>query len=85
MTTVYLVRHSEPFKDHIGIEEVNESILFSNIKNPLSIKWEKLAEKISNNSEFNNLDVIWSSNYVRCMSTAKYFANRNNLKVNISN
>ena len=84
MTTIYLIRHAEPFKIHRGIEDVNESILFSNIKSPLSINGEHLAEKISKNSEFDNLDVVWSSNYVRTMSTAKYFAYRNNLKVNIS-
>lgn len=84
MTTIYLVRHSEPFKKHKGIEEINESILFSNIKSPLSVNGEHLAEKVSNNPEFNDLDVVWSSNYVRTMSTAKYFAAKNNLKVNIS-
>lgn len=52
MTTIYLVRHSEPFKKHRGIEEAHESLLFSNIKSPLSIEGEKLAERISVNSEF---------------------------------
>lgn len=84
MTTVYLMRHSEPFKEHRGIEDTRENILFSNIKTPLSVNGEHLDEKISTNSEFNNLDVVWSSNYVRTMSTAKYFAYRNNLKVNVS-
>lgn len=84
MTIIYLVRHSEPFKIHYGIEDVNESILISNIKSPLSVDGEKLAEKISNNSEFKNIDVVWCSNYVRTMSTAKYFAYNNNLKVNVS-
>ena len=84
LTTIYLMRHSEPFKIHLGSEDVNESLLFSNIKTPLSINGEKFAEKISNNKEFNNIDVVWSSNYARAMSTAKYFAFRNNVKVNIS-
>lgn len=84
MTTIYLVRHSEPFKIHCGIEDVKESLLFANIKAPLSVNGEKLAERISNNNEFNNLDIVWSSNYVRAMSTAKYFAYKNNLKVNLS-
>ena len=84
MTTVYLMRHSETFKEHRGIEDTRENILFSNIKTPLSVNGEHLDEKISTNSEFNNLDVVWSSNYVRTMSTAKYFAYRNNLKVNVS-
>lgn len=84
MTTLYLVRHAEPFKVHRGIEDVKENILFSNIKAPLSINGEHLAESISNNDEFNNLDVVWSSNYVRAMSTAKYFAYKNDLKVNVT-
>lgn len=83
-TIVYLVRHSEPFKSHLGIEDVSESILFSNIKTPLSINGEKLAQKISSSVEFDNLDVVWCSEYVRAMSTAKYFASRNDLKVNIT-
>ena len=77
-TTIYLVRHSEPFKIHRGIEEVEEDILFANIKAPLSINGEKLAEIKSQNKEFENIDVVWSSDYVRTMSTAKYFAYRNN-------
>lgn len=84
MTTLYLVRHSEPFKEQKGIEDINETFLFSNIKSPLSVNGEHQAEKISNNSEFNNLDIVYSSNYVRAISTAKYFAYRNKLKVNIS-
>lgn len=85
MTTVYLVRHSIPFKFHRGIEEVDESLLFSNIKNPLSVGGEELAKKVSFNHEFSNIDEVWSSDYVRAMSTAKYFAYNNNLKVNVSN
>lgn len=85
MTIIYLVRHSEPYKIHRGIEEVNESLLFSNIKSPLSVSGEETAKKLSLNEEFKNLDVVYSSDYVRCMSTAKYFAFNNNLKVNISN
>ena len=84
MTTLYLVRHSEPFKQHRGIEDINETILFSNIKSPLSVDGEHFAEKVSNCEEFSNIDVVWSSNYVRTMSTAKYFAYKNNLKVNVS-
>lgn len=83
-TIVYLMRHSIPFKEHQGINDVAESILFSNIKTPLSVEGEKLAEEISNYKEFENLDAIWTSNYVRAISTAKYFAYKNNLKVNMS-
>lgn len=82
-TTIYLIRHSEPFKKHRGVENIKENILFSNIKTPLSVDGEKLAESISLHNEFQDLDTVWSSHYVRAMSTAKYFAYRNNLKVNI--
>lgn len=82
-TTIYLIRHSEPFKVHRGITNVNESIFIENQKSPLSINGEKIAEQWANNDEFKNLDVVYSSNYVRAMSTAKYFAHNNNLKVNI--
>lgn len=85
MTTIYLMRHSETFKTHYGIKDIDENILISNIKTPLSVNGEHLAERISDNEEFLNLDVVWSSDYVRAISTAKYFAHKNNLKVNISN
>ena len=82
-TVVYLVRHSEPFDIHRGIEKISDGLLLSNIKTPLSINGETLADIVSENQEFKNLDVVWSSNYVRTMSTAKYFAFKNNIKVNI--
>ena len=83
ITTVYFIRHSIPFKEHRGTTNTNETILVENEKSPLSISGEKLAEEKSLQEEFNNLDVVYSSNYVRAMSTAKYFASKNNLKVNI--
>lgn len=83
-TTVYLMRHSKTYNEHYGIKDIHEDLLFSNIKTPLSVAGEKMSEKKSLENEFQNLDVVWSSNYVRAMSTAKYFAHQNNLKVNIS-
>ena len=82
-TTIYLIRHSEPFKVHRGSVRTNETILLENEKSPLSINGEKMAERFANIEEFKNLDVVYSSNYVRAMSTAKYFASVNDLKVNI--
>lgn len=82
-TIIYLIRHSQPFKEHKGNVRTNETILIENEKSPLSIKGEKMAEEFSNIDEFKNLDLVYSSNYVRAMSTAKYFANVNDLKVNI--
>lgn len=82
-TTIYLIRHSEPFKVHRGNARTNETILLENEKSPLSINGEKMAEQFANYKEFKNLDLVYSSNYVRAMSTAKYFASVNGLKVNI--
>ena len=82
-TTIYLIRHSEPFKVHRGSVRTNEPILLENEKSPLSINGEKMAERFANIEEFKNLDIVYSSNYVRAMSTAKYFASANDLKVNI--
>jgi len=82
-TEIYLIRHSEPFKVHKGNINTHESILMENEKSPLSINGEKMAEEYASNDEFKKLDVVYSSNYVRAMSTAKYFAFNNDLKVNI--
>lgn len=82
-TTIYLMRHSEPLKSHMGIRLTKESLLQENEKAPLSINGEKRAEEFAKKDEFKDLNSVWSSNYVRAMSTAKYFASANNLKVNI--
>lgn len=47
-TTIYLIRHSEPFKIHRGNAGTNETILLENEKSPLSINSEKMAETLTN-------------------------------------
>lgn len=49
----------------------------------LTIRGEEKARKLSEQEEFENIDVVYSSNYARAMQTAKYFVVRNNLKLNI--
>ncbi len=83
MTTVYLIRHSEGFRYLEGKYKTKDSVQIINEKSPLSVDGENLAKKIASNDEFKNIDIVWTSNYVRAMSTAKYFAVSNNLKVNI--
>ena len=83
-TTVYLIRHSIPFKEHRGLELIDDDILTWNMKSPLSIKGEEKAKEYFKKEEFNNIDVVWSSSYVRAMSTAKYLAYYNDVKVNVS-
>lgn len=80
MTTIYLMKHS------IGLKEkeennVNESLQISNEKIILSVEGEILAQKYSELDELQNLNMVYSSNYVRAMSTAKYVSYKNNKKL----
>ncbi len=83
MTTIYLLRHSQPFRKLLGEYNVNEVEQLRNEKNPLSVDGEKLAREMSERSELQNIDVIYSSHYVRTMCTAKYIAENNNIKLNV--
>jgi len=81
LTYVYLIRHSEQLriKNKVNKEEsqiANEKII-------LSVDGEKKAKEISELKEFCNLDVLWCSNYVRAISTAKYISDKNNIEINI--
>ena len=52
-------------------------------KEILSLYGEEQSKKLSQNTELNNIDVIWSSSYTRAKATAKYIANNNNLPINL--
>lgn len=82
LTHIYLIRHSEQLKIKNKIVQ-NEDSQISNEKIILSVKGEKKAQKISKLKQLNNVDVLWSSNYVRAISTAKYIASENNIEINI--
>ena len=71
MKIIYFMRHSEPLKP-ININS-DDSLQVQNEKWGLTINGEKLAEKKSQLNELNNFDIVISSNYVRAISTAKYF------------
>ena len=79
-TYIYLIRHSEQLKIQSHIQEDSQ---IANEKIILSINGEKKAEKISKLEELKNIDVLWCSNYVRAISTAKYIAEENNIELNI--
>ena len=83
-TVVYLIRHSESCnKANFNNIDVKDDFQLSNEKTILSINGEKKAEALSKCSELQNLDAVYSSNYVRALSTAKYIASENNTIVNI--
>ena len=82
MTVVYISRHSEPYRK-IGTYNTNELEQIKNEKYILSINGENRARKLSELPELNDIDILYSSNYVRAMSTAKYIAEKNNIALNV--
>lgn len=81
MTTIYLIRHSKVFK--VNNELSSDNLQVQNEKISLSIEGELLAQNKMSNTIFNNIDKLYSSNYVRAIQTAKYLADKNNLEVNV--
>ena len=82
LTQVYLIRHSDQLKIENKIVK-NEESQISNEKIILSVEGEKKAQEISKLKELNNIDILWSSNYVRAIATAKYIAEQNHIEINI--
>lgn len=83
-TIVYLIRHSEPTsKSNINIIKNSDSKQTTNEKAFLSVSGEKKAEKLSKMEELKNIDAVYSSHYVRALSTAKYIALENNTIINV--
>ncbi len=78
MTTVYLLRHSEPLK--VNNIENNDSLQLQNEKWGLTINGENIAKEKSKKNELQDFDIVFSSNYVRTIATAKYFTNN---KINV--
>lgn len=81
--TIYLIRHSVPMKNRNNINN-SDNLQIWNEKNPLSVEGEEKAKEYFEREEFNNVDYIVSSKYVRTISTAKYLAEKNNLNININ-
>lgn len=77
MTTIYLIRHSKTLKVNNTLN--NDNLQIQNEKYCLSIEGEQIAKEKFNNEEFESIDVLYSSNYVRTIQTAKYLARKNNL------
>lgn len=75
------MRHSESIKVNNILN--SDSLQLKNEKVPLSVNGEELAEEISNNNELLDIDVVYSSNHVRAIATAKYIAFNNNSELNV--
>ena len=81
MTTIYLIRHSKTFK--VNNELNSDNLQVQNEKYSLSIEGELLAQNKMSNPIFNNIDILYSSNYVRTIQTAKYLAEKHNLEIHV--
>ena len=81
MTTIYLIRHSKTLKVNNAFN--NDNLQIQNEKSSLSIEGENIAKEKLNNKEFDNIDILFSSNYVRAIQTAKYLSAKNNIEINI--
>ena len=83
-TTVYLIRHSVRFSmNDIDIYNTTQSNIIKNEKIILSVEGEKRSEILSNEKELQNIDVVYTSNCVRTLQTAKYLLEKQKLKANI--
>lgn len=60
-----------------------DNLQLQNEKSSLSIEGEQIAKEKLNKKEFDDIDILFSSSYVRTIQTAKYLANKNNLEINV--
>ena len=81
MTTIYLIRHSKPMKVNNTFNK--DYLQLQNEKSSLSIDGEQIAKDKLNKKEFDGIDIIFSSNYVRTIQTAKYLSEKNNTEINV--
>lgn len=84
MTTLFLIRHSVrmPGSD-IASRNVSEDKIVTSEKIILSIEGEERAKILSEKKELQDVDVIYTSNCVRTLQTAKYLMNRLSLPAHI--
>jgi len=80
---IYLISNAEPLQRVIEQYNAKDSIQEKMEKTPLSIKGEKQAEKISCSKELGSIALLYSSPYVRAISTAKYIASRCDISIQV--
>lgn len=80
-TTIYFIRHSEMISKDDVVNLNNNPKKYSNKEAILSIDGENKAKSFSECEEMQGFDYLVSSAYVRTMSTAKYIASKNGLKI----
>ncbi|MGM9877626.1 MAG: histidine phosphatase family protein [Bacilli bacterium] len=84
MKRIYLIRHSAPFVEidnysdykNVSWDDYNRNMILSSLG-------EENAKRICDIEELNNIDSIYSSNSYRSIATAKYLAEKNNIKIKL--
>lgn len=84
MKEIYLIRHSAPFIEIDNYVDY-KNILWSDYNRNmiLSSVGEENAKKLCNIKDLNNIDCIYASDSFRAIGTAKYLAEKNNLKIKL--
>ena len=83
MTTLYLIRHSVRMPLKTIKYNTTQDKLILNEKIILSSDGESRAKLLSEKEELKNIDVVYASNCVRTLQTAKYIIEKQNLSVTI--
>lgn len=83
MTTLYLIRHSVRMPLKTIKYNTTQDKLILNEKIILSSDGESRAKLLSEKEELKNIDVVYASNCVRTLQTAKYLLEKQNLSVTI--
>ena len=81
MKIIYFIRHSKTLAVDNKFNE--DTIQEENEKRILSIEGEKIAKEKFKNTEFDDIEEIYSSNYVRAIQTAKILAEKKNLTIHV--
>ena len=83
-TTVYFIRHSEPYnRDDVNNINNNDYFEVAYDKTILSFNGEEKALNLSKSEELQNIDYLISSSTARTIATAKYIARENDIIINI--
>ena len=83
-TIVYLIRHSKKLdKGLIDTTLSDDNYQIAREKIILSSEGEERAKKLSDLPELQDVETIYSSDHVRAIQTAKYLAEKKQIKINI--
>lgn len=82
-TVVYLISNAEIINNQSLLLEDEEDIKVRKEKMILSVEGEHSASVLSKKEELQNINALYSSSYVRALSTAKYIALENDIPIHV--